>query len=197
MDITMIFHEANIAKQLAGYLGIIETMDAKLDRLAGAEFEAAICSLEQAATSQTERDSLLREARSRFNKAISLENNERLALSYIGLALCHFQLGDDYNGREALRAISNIEMKATYTSLTKGALTEYSTGVFGLVTSFHAKKNIEDTILDALFVASFSLTIIMASPFLVAGGAYSLHEERKRKLEEFKDSVQYFLETKS
>jgi len=39
--------------------------------------EAAIRSLEQAATSGFERDSLLRDARSRFNKAISLEDNER------------------------------------------------------------------------------------------------------------------------
>lgn len=90
MDITMIFHGASIAKQIAGYLGIIETMEVKLDRLAGSEFEAAIRSLKQAASSQSECNSLLREARSRFNKAISLENSERLARSYIGLALCHF-----------------------------------------------------------------------------------------------------------
>jgi hypothetical protein len=122
MDIRMIFLGANVAKQIAGYLGLVETLNVKLDRLVGSEFEAALRSLEQAGASISERDFLLREARSRFNKSISLEDNERLAMSYIGLAFCHAQLGDSYNAREALRAVKNIEIKGKAASLAKAGL---------------------------------------------------------------------------
>jgi hypothetical protein len=121
LDVRVIFLGANVAKQIAGYLGLIETLNAKLDRLAGSEFEAAIRAMEQANRSEFERDTLFREARSRFNKAISLEENERLALSFVGLAFCHAKLGDDQNAREALRGVSGVEMKGKGSSIAKGA----------------------------------------------------------------------------
>jgi hypothetical protein len=186
MDITMIFHGANIAKQISGYLGIIETMDAKLDRLAGAEFEAAIRSLEQAATSQCERDSLLREARSRFNKAISLENSERLALSYIGLALCHFQLGDDYNGREALRAVNLIKLEgetlAEDREETKAILEEQLAQI-DKVSGLTAAAAIY--VIYAM-VLTYEVCGVIVEPYATA---------RREKFRELKRSVQRFLET--
>jgi len=172
MDIKMIFHGTSIAKQIAGYLGIIETMDAKLDRLAGSEFEGAIRSLKQAATSQSERNSLLREARSRFNKAISLENNERLALSYIGLALCHFQLGDDYNGREALRAVNFIK-------LVEGVAEKLKAGGEAVVIA---------AVLGPMLGAKEIATVVAAHYYGVS---------RRKKFRELQDSVQRFLETES
>lgn len=76
----------------------------------------------------TERSSLLREARSRFNKAASLEENERLALCYLGLTLCHKNLGDNANFLEALRSIVNIELKGK-TKAIAGAVAELAIGL--------------------------------------------------------------------
>ena len=111
MDISLIFLSFNLAKGLAGYLGLIETIDAKLDKLAGSELEAGLRALKQAADSDEEATALLREARSRFNKAISLETNERLAVAYVGLAFCHNHLGDKRNCSETLRAIERLEIR--------------------------------------------------------------------------------------
>jgi len=110
----------------------------------------------------------LREARSRFNKAISLENSERLALSYIGLALCHFRLGDDDNGREALRAVNLIEFD----------------GVAEKIIGRTGKAR--TTVKVAKFVLSF-----------VAVFANDYGASRRKKLRELQHSVQRFLETES
>jgi hypothetical protein len=88
VDILTIFKATSLVTSIAQYLGIIESISGKLDKLAQSEFEAGIRALNQASKSQTEEKSLLREARNRFNKAISLEKEERLALCYLVAAYC-------------------------------------------------------------------------------------------------------------
>jgi tetratricopeptide (TPR) repeat protein len=110
LDIFLVFKSANLAKSITEYLGIIESISQKIERLAKSEFEAGIRSLEQAQRSNKEQETLLREARACFNKAISLEKDERLALSYLGLALCHFFLKDYDNSEQALRDLLNIDI---------------------------------------------------------------------------------------
>lgn len=111
IEIKTILAGVGLAKEIAGYLGLIETLNVKIDRLAKSELEAAIRSLKQANNSKNEKESLLREARNRFNKAISLEDNERLVLAYIGLAICHKNLKDRSNFIEALRAVNSVKFK--------------------------------------------------------------------------------------
>lgn len=111
MDIKTIFLGVNLAKEAAAYFGLIETLNTKIDSLKKSELEAGIRSLNQAVNSISERPTPLREARARFNKAASLESNERLAICYLGLALCHKNLGDDTNFINALRSITNTELK--------------------------------------------------------------------------------------
>jgi hypothetical protein len=111
INIGIIFSGVNLAKGWAEYLGLVESLDAKLDRLSGAELEAGLRSLEQASNSEVEFRELLREARSRFNKAVSLERSERLLLAYIGLALCHHFLDDQTNCVNCLREIEGVELK--------------------------------------------------------------------------------------
>lgn len=111
IEIKTILAGVGLAKEIAGYLGLIETLNVKIDRLSKSELEAAIRSLKQANNSKNEKESLLREARNRFNKAISLEDNERLVLAYIGLAICHKNLRDRSNFIEALRAVNRVKFK--------------------------------------------------------------------------------------
>jgi hypothetical protein len=99
----------SLALSLAKYLGIIEDkLNIKLAELTGSELEAGLRSLKQAANSENESIHLLREARNRFNKAISLENELRLAAAYTGLALCHSFLNDKINAKIALNDLTKI-----------------------------------------------------------------------------------------
>jgi hypothetical protein len=166
VDIRIIFLGVNLAKEVAGYLGLIETLKAKIDRLAGSEFDAGIRSLNQAVNSTSERLTLLREARSRFNKAASLEDNERLALCYLGLALCHKNLGDEANFLDALNSIARIE------------LTGKAKAVAGSVA--------EDMVMGGLWKLAIGLP---------PGASLSMinYESRKARLEELKDSVQSYV----
>lgn len=111
MDIALVFQGFEIAKALAAYLRIVETIDGKIDRLSQSEFDAGLRALNQAKNSDLETKSLLRESRARFNKAISIEQWERLALAHLGLAICHFHLGDKKNSIEALTFLRDLNFK--------------------------------------------------------------------------------------
>ncbi len=108
IEVKTIVTGLNLAKSVAEYTKIIDSMNQKIDRLVNSEFEAAIRLLDQAIRSENEQVSLLRDARYSFNKSISLESGERLALSYLGLAICHYYLNDKNNAEEALKAILDI-----------------------------------------------------------------------------------------
>ena len=105
MEIGLIFSTAKIASSIAALTGIIDSVDAKIDRLSQADLSAALRSLEQASISEQEKDSLLREARSSFNRAIGLEKNFRKAVTYLGLSLVHYHLKDNTNHQQALEKL--------------------------------------------------------------------------------------------
>ena len=109
IDISAIFFCVKLSNTIQEYTGLIETVGIKLDKLIGSEFEAGIRALQQAKKSENEKNYLLREARNRFNKAISIESDIRLALSCIGLSVCHQLLGDNDNHKDALLLLLDIE----------------------------------------------------------------------------------------
>jgi len=59
--------------------------------------------------SEQEQQTLLREARARFNRAISLEKGFRLALTHLGTAFCHWHLGDHTNARRSLEDLLKVQ----------------------------------------------------------------------------------------
>ncbi len=101
----------SLAKSIAELFGILETIDSKVDRLMESELKTGILELQQAGNSDTEAKELLRSARQRFNKAISLETGHKLCLSYVGLAVCHSQLQDYKNTRKALQDAGTVDTK--------------------------------------------------------------------------------------
>lgn len=110
MEPSVIFGSLKLARSIAEFAGLIETIGTKIDRLANAEFEAGFRALEQASISSSEKDSLLREARYRFNKAISFEKEERLFLCHVGLAICHKELGDHPNFKISLLQACEVQI---------------------------------------------------------------------------------------
>jgi hypothetical protein len=116
LDIGLIFSAAGLAKSVAQMMGIMESLDTKVDRLVKSELNAGFRNLDQAALSQTEQAHLLREARSCFNRAASLETGYRRSLALLGCALCHHHLGDDQNCRKSLEEL--VEMLPPIGTLT-------------------------------------------------------------------------------
>jgi hypothetical protein len=109
VEISVIFGTFKLAKAIAEFSGLIKTVSSKIDLLADAEFEAGFRALKQASISTSEKTSLLREARNRFNKAISFEKKERLFLCHIGLSICHKGLRDLPNFKLSMESASKVD----------------------------------------------------------------------------------------
>ena len=97
----------SLAEAVAGLLGLVESIDEKIDALTESELKAGILELDQAINSTSETQSLLRSARGHFNKAIHLEKGSKLCLAHLGLALCHRFLGDTANATRALEDLAD------------------------------------------------------------------------------------------
>jgi hypothetical protein len=122
VDISLIFKGVGVAKSIAELAGILDSMDAKIDRLLRSELNAGLMALDQAGKSTTEQASLLREARGCFNKAVHLESGYRRAVAYLGLATCHHHLEPaSSNCTDALNAI--LELPPVIKSTSAGLVT--------------------------------------------------------------------------
>lgn len=105
VDVGTIVSGLGLAKSVAELMGLIETLEGKIDRLAQSELAAGLRNLEQACSSKVEAEPLLREARACFNKALGLESGYRRGVAYMGLALCHSYLRDRENCANTLREL--------------------------------------------------------------------------------------------
>src|SRR5262252_853973 len=72
----------NLIKRLVGE---VDSLDAKIDRLIKSDLNAGFSILDQAARADVEQESLLRDARSCFNRAFELEAGYRRGVSLLGL----------------------------------------------------------------------------------------------------------------
>jgi hypothetical protein len=114
MEIATIFTAGKAALSIATYLGVLDSVDAKIDRLAKADFNTALRALREArSASQENQLSLIRDASSGFRRALSLESDARLAMSYLGLAMCQHLLGEETNARSTLGELSRYELPET------------------------------------------------------------------------------------
>jgi len=101
-NIALIFEAANVAQSVAEFVGIIESLESKVDKLIQSELTAGLKNLEQAMSSTNQQVSLLQEARICFNKATGLENGYRQGVAYLGLAVCHYHLKDTADYQKTL-----------------------------------------------------------------------------------------------
>ncbi len=141
--IKILFSTCQLSEALGSYFGLVQTQQdvlrLKLDQLSHSEFEAGLRSLQQAGRSGNERDHLLREARQRFNQAVSLEIGLRRAYAYLALAICHYRLDDFPNAEGALRDVLGVtialrkELKdyAAQAALATGSAVSSALGRFG------------------------------------------------------------------
>jgi len=134
IEIKSILGGVSLAKEIAGYLGLYETLSVKIDKLLRTDLHAGIKALEQSAKTDIERKELLREARQAFNRATSLEKNERLMLGYLGLAMCHKNLEDERNFVSTLGEVKYIKFEGELAEVAKGTFKGNTLGTpFGLI----------------------------------------------------------------
>ena len=114
MDLTIIFKATSILKSIAAYLGIIDNIPADVKKLLHQSFLSAIQNLDFAKNSNSENQSdYLKTAKREFINAISVEENENLVSSYLGLAMCQFLLGDKDNAHNTLSKISSVQLSTS------------------------------------------------------------------------------------
>lgn len=105
-------------------------------------------------------------------------------------------MGDDYNGREALRAVNLIKLEGVAETVVEGAIGAAGTGLVvggggtGLVTVATALALAAATAVAAGFV-------LFGTAIAVVIVAESYGASRREKFHELQHSVQRFLETES
>ena len=114
IEIGAVFTAIQLTRMIAELTGVIESLGVKIDKLIASELKAGLRALEQAQQAKRERQSLLREARARFNKAIAVEKQTRLAASYIALAATHNQLKDIDNCRLTLHELLDTDFEGSF-----------------------------------------------------------------------------------
>ena len=91
IDLGFILSVGDLAMKITALLGIVESLDKKINRLVEAELESGLRALYDAIEAKIP-EPILRNAWHHLNKAISLEKGYRLAICYLGLAFCQYHL---------------------------------------------------------------------------------------------------------
>ncbi|MBI1249124.1 hypothetical protein GC197_14935 [bacterium] len=109
---------------LKEYVGIVESMDSKVDRLTRADLKTSWHLLRQAKNNPAQSHELIKEARVHFTRAIAIESDatdeasrHRHALALLGLWMCCEIENDKVNANDSLKSILKISSKPS-TALT-------------------------------------------------------------------------------
>ena len=111
MGAAVIFGAVNLSSSIAGYLGLIDNENSNVKKLLHQSFVSAVQNLNYATTaSGTNQMEYIRRARDLFIDAISVEENENLISSYVGLAMCQHLLGDFQNSSMTIERIKDVKL---------------------------------------------------------------------------------------
>lgn len=103
---TVLERQKSISESILSYIRLIKH---DVQSLMHMYFKSAYENLNYALTASGEnRKEYIKQARNRFIDATTIEKNENLILSYIGLALCQVLTNDTDNYTKTLKKISNV-----------------------------------------------------------------------------------------
>ncbi len=111
-----IFEAKNLAVSVATYFKIVESVDTQIEKLISKEYESAVRMLEQTQyiSNPNVYTNMLVSAISHFNQAVTLEKRERLLLSYLGLMICYYYLGETIALIRVQQSVLQQEFKTTF-----------------------------------------------------------------------------------
>lgn len=139
-----IFMAKNLAVSIATYFKLVENVDAKINKLISKEFSSAIVMFEQVKliSSPTIYSNMLVTIIDRFNQAIALEKRERLLLSYLGLMISYFYLGETNALIHVQQIVSQQKFKYTFWEKHGGEIEEGAMTVLGIAMSVMGGGNV-------------------------------------------------------
>ena len=108
--------EAPSAMKLVGeYIGLVESLDSKLDRLLDADLKTANALFEQAKTNPSKASDFIKDARLHFTRAAEVQSDSldparrnKRALALLGLWACCKAASDEPNAKATLEKIAKI-----------------------------------------------------------------------------------------
>ena len=109
------------ASKIAEYFGLIEGVNTHVTKLLHQAFNSATANLEYArnATGQNQMD-YIKQARTEFNQAAAVEENENKILALVGLTMCQHLLGEISTANLTFNKIDSV-------TLTRSELTKFVT----------------------------------------------------------------------
>jgi hypothetical protein len=117
ITIGMVLSAAKGIHAIAQLVGLLESVDSKLDQLKRSKFAAGIEALRQASLSENHHESLLMDARRHLTEALALEKGHRLIMAHLALAACHHWLGDTSNRDDQFDKILAYDPRTTFRML--------------------------------------------------------------------------------
>ena len=106
-----IFSTINMAKSIAAYLGLIESVDRNIQRLLHQAFRGATENLQYAKSSSGANQlDYIKRARDKFIDAVAVEQDENLISSLLGLSMCQHLLGDTANSKVTFERIKSVKL---------------------------------------------------------------------------------------
>lgn len=129
-----IFMAKNLAVSIATYFKLVENIDVKIEKLISKEFNSAIVMLEQVRHIYNPAiySNMLVAIIDRFNQAIALEKRERLLLSYLGLMISYFYIGETNALIHIQQIVSQQKFKYTFWEKYGGEIEEGAMTVLGI-----------------------------------------------------------------
>ena len=121
---TELERQKSISESILSYTRLIKN---DVQSLMHMYFKSAIENLNYALTASGENQKeYLRQARNRFIDATTIEKNENLILSYIGLALCQVLTDDNENSTKTISKIKNVDISLPDDIDELGSMMRYS-----------------------------------------------------------------------
>ena len=113
--VSLVLEAPSSAKLVAEYLGLIESIESKIDRLIDADQKTGVSLFEQAKTNTSKSEELIREARVSFTRAAAIQEGSmaesarhKRAIALLGLWCCCKAQDDIPNAKLALEKIVEI-----------------------------------------------------------------------------------------
>ncbi len=167
MEVSLLFRkEAPLSQCISEYIHLIKSLGLNLDLMDSVELENGLWTLNRIANTTTPK-LWLRRAWQYFKGASKVEHDERLAVTFLGLAFCHYHLNELVDYKQVLENLVKLEMTGQETARKAKSL----------LVGEHVVLNI---MLPLLFLFAVDVWL-------------KRYQERKRKLEELQQSVKSYL----
>jgi hypothetical protein len=147
--LALLLEAPDAVKLIGEYLGLIESLNSKVERLLDADHKTAVSLLEQAKTNPEKAGNLVQDARIYFTRAAAIQSDSteesrrhKRALALLGLWACCRHTGDESNAAMTMQEIAGISVTPSIGLLARYRLQTRLSG--SVVPSFADLRNFNE-----------------------------------------------------